>query len=124
MPDKARMPKLEKSPPELVDRFDHIVASLARTPAFERRKMFGYPSLFVGGNLATGLHGPGWLVRLPSDDLRGLLATPGAQPFEPMPGRPMKGYALLPADVVADDTALEGWVRKALDYASTLPTKG
>ncbi len=123
MPEKTAMPKLEKSPPELVERFDRIVGGLSNTPAFERRKMFGYPSLFVGGNLATGLHGPGWLVRLPPGELASLLATPGARPFEPMPGRPMTGYGFLPPDVVADDAAVAGWVRRSLAFAATLPAK-
>jgi hypothetical protein len=39
------MPKFEKSSPELVARFD---ATAARFPEAERRKMFGYPALFVG----------------------------------------------------------------------------
>jgi TfoX/Sxy family transcriptional regulator of competence genes len=123
------MPKLEKSPPELVKRFDDVVARLETEDAaaagvrFERRKMFGYPSLFVDGNLATGLHGPGWMVRLAPDDVAALLATPSARPFEPMPGRPMKGYALLPPDVVEDDALLEQWVRRALGHAATLPPK-
>src|SRR5687767_14379457 len=46
------MPPFEKSPPELVDRFDAVAG---RFPTAERRKMFGYPALFVGGNLVTGL---------------------------------------------------------------------
>jgi hypothetical protein len=35
----------------------------------------------------------------------------------------MKGYATLPGDVVADDEALDGWVRRAIAYGRTLPTK-
>ena len=35
----------------------------------------------------------------------------------------MKGYATLPNEVIADDTALEGWVRRAIAYGQTLPAK-
>ena len=63
--------------------------------------MFGYPALFVGGNLATGLFAESWMVRLAPDDLATLLALPGAGPFTPMPGRTMKGYGTLPPDVVS-----------------------
>jgi TfoX/Sxy family transcriptional regulator of competence genes len=114
------MPSFEKSPADLVARFDAVAA---RFPEAERRKMFGYPSLFVGGNLVTGVHKSSWLVRLPADEIAQLLATPGAQRFEPMPGRPMKGYALLaPADI-DDDGAIDGWVRRTIEYGRTLPPK-
>jgi TfoX/Sxy family transcriptional regulator of competence genes len=114
------MPKFEKSPPELVARFD---AAAARFPEAERRKMFGYPALFVGGNLVTGLFAEKWMIRLPDDHRAELLDLPGAGPFEPMAGRLMKGYATLPDDVVADDAALDGWVRRAIAFGQTLPAK-
>ena len=114
------MPPFTKSPPELVARFDEAATSF---PEAQRRKMFGYPALFVGGNLVTGLFADSWMIRLPDADRAELLALPGAGPFEPMAGRPMKGYATLPRDVVADDDALRVWVRKAVDHGATLPAK-
>jgi TfoX/Sxy family transcriptional regulator of competence genes len=114
------MPSFEKSSPELVARFDAVAA---RFPDAERRKMFGYPALFVGGNLVTGLFAESWMIRLPDEDRTALLALPGAGPFEPMPGKPMKGYATLPADVVADDGRLDAWIERAITYVKTLPAK-
>ncbi len=113
-------PQFTKSPPELVARFD---AAAERHADAQRRKMFGYPALFVGGNLATGLFADTWMVRLGPDDLEALVALPGAGPFSPMPGRTMKGYATLPPDVVADDAALDGWLEKAIEFAGSLPPK-
>ncbi len=78
---------------------------------------------FVGGNLATGLYGEGWMVRLgPLESQRVVQAGEGAQ-FEPMTGRPMKGYVLLPAPTIWDDGAIAGWVERALAYAGALPPK-
>jgi TfoX/Sxy family transcriptional regulator of competence genes len=114
------MPKFVKSSPELVARFD---ATAARFPEAERRKMFGYPALFVGGNLVTGLFAESWMIRLGDDDRARLLALPGAARFEPMPGKPMKGYATLPPDVVDDDAALGEWVARAIALGKTLPAK-
>ena len=114
------MPKFEKSSPQLIARFD---AAAARFPEAERRKMFGYPALFVGGNLTTGLFAQTWMIRLPDDDRAELLELPGAAPFEPMAGRQMKGYATLPDAVVSDDDALDEWVRRAISYVRTLPPK-
>lgn len=114
------MPSFEKSPPALVARFDGVAE---RHPAGQRRRMFGYPALFVGGNLATGLFADTWMVRLAPADLDALLALPGAAPFAPMPGRTMTGYATLPADVVGDDPPLDDWLGRALAFAATLPAK-
>ena len=114
------MPSFEKSPPELVARFDAVAE---RFPETQRRKMFGYPALFVGGNLVTGLFADTWMIRLAAPDLDALLAVPGATPFSPMAGRTMKGYATLPPDVVDDDTTLDGWLERAVAYGKTLPAK-
>jgi hypothetical protein len=84
--------------------------------------MFGYPAAFVNGNMFTGLHTTNWIVRLPEDGIRELTAM-GAVPFEPMPGRAMKGYAALPLSVMEDDAAVRGWVDRALAHASSLPPK-
>ncbi len=114
------MPTFEKSPPELVARFD---ATAERFPEAVRRKMFGYPALFVGGNLVTGLFARSWMIRLGDEERANLLSLPGAGPFEPMPGKPMKGYATLPGDVVDDDAELDAWIARAIDHGKTLPAK-
>ena len=85
--------------------------------------MFGFPAAFVGGNLATGLYGDGWMVRLGPDETARVVSEGGGRPFEPMPGRPMAGYVLLPREQVADDAAMEAWVRRGLAYAGSLPAK-
>ena len=114
------MPSFAKSPAALVERFDAVAA---RHPQAQRRKMFGYPALFVGGNYATGLYEESWVVRLAADDLEALLAA-GGEGFSPMPGRSMKGWASLPPAVVSDDDALDGWLERALAFAASLPPKG
>jgi TfoX/Sxy family transcriptional regulator of competence genes len=114
------MPPFEKSPPELIARFDTVAA---RFPEAERRKMFGYPALFVGGNLVTGLFADRWMIRLGADDLAEMLELPGGGPFEPMAGKPMKGYATVPASIVAEDASLDDWVRRSIEFGQTLPAK-
>ena len=114
------MPVFSKSPPELVERFGAVTAAIADA---ERRQMFGYPALFVGGYHVTGLHGATWVVRLAETDRAELLAVSGARPFEPMPGREMGGYVVLPPSIVADDAAVRHWVERAIDYGRSLPPK-
>ena len=114
------MPTFSKSPPELVKRFHAVTAEI---PDVDRRLMFGYPSLFIGGNLITGLFAANWFVRLGDSDRDALLKVPGAGPFEVMPGRAMGGYLLLPPATVADDAALRDWLDRAVELGRTLPPK-
>jgi hypothetical protein len=114
------MPGFSKSPPELVERFGAVTAEI---PDVEPRQMFGYPAVFVRGNLVTSLHESRWIVRLPDEDRAGLLALPGTGPFEPMPGRPMAGYVALSPAIVADDAALRDWVDRAVAFGRNLPPK-
>jgi hypothetical protein len=116
------MPAFTKAPPELVERFKVALDRVA-TADTARRSMFGYPCAFVGGNMATGLFADQWWVRLPPDRLSAVLASGVGRPFEAMPGRPMRGYAVMADAIVQDDAALEAWVGEALAYTGTLPPK-
>jgi TfoX/Sxy family transcriptional regulator of competence genes len=110
-----------KSPPTLVDRFGEIVPD---DPRVERRLMFGYPAAFVGGNMFMGLHQENLVVRLAQDARAELLAVKGASTFEPMAGRPMREYVVVPAKVYDDDDAMRRWASRALAYGASLPAKG
>lgn len=114
-----KMPSFTKSPPELVERF---AAVLDRYPDAERKKMFGYPAAFVGGNMATGLFAERWVVRLPDGEIDEARSA-GAEGFEPMPGRPMKSFVVIPAADVADDAAIARWVGRGLAHAASMPAK-
>jgi TfoX N-terminal domain len=114
------MPDFAKSPAELVERFDTVAADF---PAAQRRLTFGYPCLYVGGNMVSGLFGSSWHVKLGPNERRELEAIPGTAPFEPMPGRPMTGFTLLPPSIIDDDVAIHRWVQRAIEYGATLPPK-
>ena len=109
----------EKSPQDLAGRFGRV---LGRFPDAERRKMFGYPAAFVGGNMVTGLHQRNWVVRLAEADQAAAVAE-GATAFEPMPGRPMKNFVALPATILADEDGVARWVERAVGHGKTLPPK-
>ena len=109
----------QKSSPELVERFSRVVG---RFPDVTQRKMFGYPAGFVGGNMVTSLFEESWVVRLEPDGLEEARAT-GGTAFDPMGGRPMKGYVTLPPEVLADEDAVAGWVERAIAHGRTMPPK-
>jgi TfoX/Sxy family transcriptional regulator of competence genes len=111
--------KLRKSPPSLVELFQSV---LPGAPV-ESRQMFGFPAAFVNGNMFMGLFQESFLLRLAEPERTALLRMQGAAIFEPMPGRPMKEYVVLPELVLSSRTALRSWVQKALRYGSSLPPK-
>jgi TfoX/Sxy family transcriptional regulator of competence genes len=88
-----------------------------------RRKMFGSPGAFVGGNLFASLHGKTVVVRLPDAARAELLAQPNAKVFEPMAGRQMREYVVLPAELVENQIELRHWLEQAFDYANEMPEK-
>lgn len=110
----------QKSPPELVERFRQAVADL---PEAQQRPMFGYQAAFVHGNMFTGLHEDRWVVRLPEPERDELLAEPGASQFEPMAGRPMQDYVVLPVPIAAEPARVRAWVERAHAHAMSLPPK-
>ena len=113
------MPGFAKSPPELIERFHAVTDGV---PGAEHKLMFGYPALFVGGNMVSGLFESSWFVRLGDAEQAELLAVVGAGPVEIMPGRAMAGYVRLPASI-ADGPAARGWVERAVAFGRTLPPK-
>ena len=119
MPDSKPRPSWDKSPTELVERFDQVMST---RPMASLRKMFGYQAAFVNGNLASGLHQTTWFVRLSEPDAAELTAAGGGS-FAPMPGRPMRGYVLLTEADAADPSAAGAWVDRAIAHVATLPPK-
>ena len=109
----------KKASAETADRFHEAVAGIE---GVDVRKMFGYPAGFVGGNMVTSLYEESCVVRLDPTGLEEARAA-GATPFDPMGGRPMKGYATLPASVMEDDDAIAGWVARAVEHGRSLPPK-
>jgi hypothetical protein len=69
-----------------------------------------------------GLHQDSLILRLGEDDRAEFLSRYGAGLFEPMPGRPMKEYVVVPPALAYDD-AVDEWVRRSRAYAEQLPAK-
>ena len=113
------MPTFRKSPPGLVARFDEL-ATL--TGDAGRKQMFGYPSCVLHGNMFMALHEDSLILRLAEPDRAEFLSRHGAELFEPMPGRPMKEYVVVPSDL-ASSADVGDWVRRSRAYAEQLPAK-
>ena len=109
-------------PDERAATFRHALDSL---PDVETRRMFGCPCAFVNGQMFAVFHPEGLAIKLSGEDRQALLELEGAKPFEPMPGRVMREYAVVPPSIETAETHLLAWLGKAFAYAGSLPpTKG
>jgi TfoX/Sxy family transcriptional regulator of competence genes len=100
--------------------FDSLVPD---DPRVQSRPMFGNKAAFVNGNMFLALFGTQVAVRLADQDQVELLEQPGADVFEPMAGRPMKQYVVLPQAWRRSREKAEHWVERSFAWASTLPVK-
>jgi TfoX/Sxy family transcriptional regulator of competence genes len=112
--------KMPAASPEAAKRLE---ALLSGDPRVQLRKMFGQPAAFANGNLCVGTFGRELFVRLDEADVKVLSKTPGVRPFEPMPGRPMKQYLVVPPGVLGRPVEAKKWIQRSIEYALSLPPK-
>lgn len=109
----------QKPDDALVSRFAAILPSDSRV---ERRKMFGCPCAFTGGNMFAGLHEQNLIIRLPSERREALIAAGSARPFVVM-GRAMREYVAVQGPMDRSEALLNQLVAEAFGFASALPVK-
>ena len=115
----TRPPRWHKAPDDLVKRFSNALTSFPET---ERKKMFGYPAAFTNTQMFAGLFEDFMVLRLPVEELAEFKRQ-GARSFEPMEGRAMREYAVVPQDILENDDRLHVWLQKSFNYARSLPPK-
>jgi TfoX/Sxy family transcriptional regulator of competence genes len=118
-PAKRRMPEFTKPTAATVNAFDVAASGL---PGVERRTMFGYPSVFLNGNMLACVFQDRIMVRLSAPD-RAAAAAIGGKAFEPSPGRAMKEYVELPAAAARNPTELAAWFARGSAFVGTLPQR-
>lgn len=108
---------MAKSPTELVK----LLESLAPQGAdVEHRQMFGFPAVFVAGNMAIGLHQDDFILRLPEAARERFMKLTGGTVFQPQPGRFMREYVVASKALKQTPSALAKWVEEAVSYARSL----
>jgi TfoX/Sxy family transcriptional regulator of competence genes len=86
--------------------------------------MFGCPAYFVNNNMFTGAFQDYIFLRLSEKDRNKLSESyDEATPFEPMQGRVMKEYMVVPETLYNDEVEFNTWLKLAYDYASKIPPK-
>jgi TfoX/Sxy family transcriptional regulator of competence genes len=96
---------------------------LPEGPGITERPMFGQLAGFVNGNMFLCLFGARSAIKLAEEDAAELLQIKGAEPFEPMAGRPMRGYVTLPESWHKNTAQAEEWVARSVAFVGSLPPK-
>jgi TfoX/Sxy family transcriptional regulator of competence genes len=112
-----------KMPPPSTEAVRLFHTMVPDTPGVAARQMFGQPCAFVHGNMFFGVYGGEIFVRLSEGDCSDALRDPSFHLFEPMAGRPMKEYVVLPASVTGNPATFRTWVDRSVRYAARLPPK-
>jgi hypothetical protein len=90
---------------------------------FVERKMMGGIVFMVNGNMCVTASGRGGiLVRVGPETQKRVLKEPHVQPMR-MAGRSMAGFVRVMPEGYRTAAALRKWVKRGLDYVSTLPAK-
>ena len=116
----ANQVKIPKPDQSSVDLFKSLVPN---DPNVRIRPMFGNVSAFVNGNMFFGLFGNDMFVRLSEKEQAELLKEKGASNLEPMKGRPMKDYVIMPRSWKDDHERIRTWVSRSLAWSNKLPVK-
>lgn len=99
-----------------------IRAVLADRKGLTERRMFGGIAFMLHGNMACGLTSDSLMVRVGPHRFEDALAQPHARPMD-FTGRPMKGMVYVAPAGYETEEGLAAWVRRGIDYASSLPPK-
>jgi hypothetical protein len=106
------------------DLANRIREQLADQPGITEKAMFGGLAFLLHGNMSVSASGQGGLmVRIDPDDSDAALAQPHTE-LMVMRGRAMPGWIRVAPAGVKTKRQLAAWVRRGVEFASTLPPKG
>ena len=89
--------KMPRPGDDTTKRFDRLAEAFVGRGA-SRGQMFGMPVLKVRDKVFAGTFGDAMTFKLWPEDLERALKATGVEPFEPMKGRRMKEWVLVPVE--------------------------
>lgn len=78
------------------EHYQDLAQELAVAEGIRPSSMFGMPTLKAGSRAFAGLTGEAMVFKLSGDAHGRALGLPGAHLFEPMEGRPMREWVVVP----------------------------
>ena len=90
----------------------------------QKKPMFGYPAFFINGNMFAGLFQDKLFLRLSPEQVASLSRTyPQIANLEPMPGRPMRDYFVIPEKLYRDGKRIARTVQECASFCRSLAPK-
>jgi TfoX/Sxy family transcriptional regulator of competence genes len=107
--------------------FDEALAArirdgLAGKKGIAEKKMFGGIGFLLNGNMLVGVWKDSLIIRLGPEDGDAALREPHVSEFK-VTGRSMKGWVLVGAEAVQEDSPVEAWIQRAIKFVGSLPGK-
>ena len=102
--------------PELADRVRGVLAGV---DGVTEKKMFGGLTFLLGGKMCCGIVGDRLMVRVGPDAYDDALEEPFVAAMD-FTGRPLKGMVYVDGEGLRLDDSLAGWVRRGVEFASSL----
>ncbi len=107
-----------------VDLANRLREQLADQDGVSEKAMFGGLAFLLHGNMAISAFSRGGLmVRVGPDAIDEALSRPHTEAIE-MRGGQMPGWIHVAAEGVTTKRQVGAWVRRAMEFAKTLPPKG
>ena len=101
---------------------NRILSTIDGWKSVSAKKMFGGVCHLLCGNMSCGVYNNFLILRLGEVSAAEALSNAHTQAFA-IKGRPMKGWVMVAPDGFKTEAALTAWLKKALEFAQTLPAK-
>jgi TfoX/Sxy family transcriptional regulator of competence genes len=86
-----------------------------------KKMMFGCPAYFINNNMFAGVQADNIFIRLSEQDRKEIfLSCDEVSTFEPVAGRQMKEYVVLPEPVYSDSEIFEKWLDRSYIFTKSL----
>jgi TfoX/Sxy family transcriptional regulator of competence genes len=95
---------------------------LAERAGFQPKKMFGGIGWLLNGHMCVGVYKSWLIVRVGEPAAVRLLREAHVEPMD-ITGKPMKGWARISNQGLAEDHRLQRYVELAIEFVSRLPAK-
>jgi len=102
---------------------ERIRESLASRRGVTEQKMFGGIAFMLNGNMCAGVHGDELIVRLDAERHEKAMKEKHAGAMVFGNGMVAKGLVLVAPAGVKQKPQLEAWLKRATDFAESLPAK-
>ena len=102
---------------------ERLMDCMPENPGLVETRMFGGFGYLLNGNMCVGIHNDTLIIRVGKDVADRLIAEEEGVGVMDLTTRVMKGWATIQPEAMEDDEELSRFVRYAIDFVETLPSK-